>query len=145
MIVVKDVGRQIKSNRLVAERDHVRMNDGLDGSSQPKYSVNLAYSQVTRIVWALKIDRAARGRQQIRDSGLESYELGSGRGGNSQQTSQDQDYRKGPRIGAARHGSKRRGIRAWCSPRFALTYSEQSAVVAWRGFQLPPTGFPPDA
>src|SRR2546426_715336 len=61
MIVVKDVGRQIKSNRLVAERDHVRMNDGLDGSSQPKYSVNLAYSQVTRIVWALKIDRAARG------------------------------------------------------------------------------------
>src|SRR2546430_1506629 len=84
MIVVKDVGRQIKSNRLVAERDHVRMNDGLDGSSQPKYSVNLAYSQVTRIVWALKIDRAARGRQQIRGSGLDSYKLGSGRGGNSQ-------------------------------------------------------------
>src|SRR5438105_14286086 len=119
MIVVKDVGRQIKSNRLVAERDHVRMNDGLDGSSQPKYSVNLAYSQVTRIVWALKIDRAARGRKQIRGSGLDSHKLGSGRGGNSQPPRQDQDYRKGPQIGAARHGSKRRGISARFSPRLA--------------------------
>jgi len=121
MIGVKDVRRQIKCNGLVAERDDVRMNDGLNRSSQTKYSVNFAYPQVTRVVWALKVDRAARGRQQIRSPGFDSYELSVRREGNSQQANQDQDYRKGPRIGAARHGSERSGIRAWCSPRSAPT------------------------
>src|SRR5438874_10869923 len=136
MIGVKDVRRQIKCNGLVAEREDVRMNDGLDGGSQPKYSVNLSHPQVTRIVWALKVDRAARGRQQIRSPGFDSYELSVRREGNSQQASQGQDYRKGPRIGAARLSSVRSGIREWCSPSFASITREQGAFVPWYGSRM---------
>src|SRR5947207_13598095 len=128
MIGVKDVRRQIKCNGLVAERDDVRMNDGLNRSSQTKYSVNFAHPQVTGVVWALKVDRAARGRQQIGRPGFDSYELSVRRDANSQQANQVQVYRKVTRMGASRHDGERSRIRAWSYTGCAPTYLDQDAV-----------------
>ena len=90
MIARENVCREIEDNRLIAKCQLLRAYRGLQVGSHAEDTAHFAQPEITAYFGAFETDRAALGRQQIRNPSSNGYDLGVQRRHQSREQAKDQ-------------------------------------------------------